>query len=73
MFTAWDSIPSHSPLSSLLGGILHGKPCGDLNPLLGIGSEESSLQREDFYTEIYNLIQENAFISVQTIFCTYVM
>lgn len=45
----------------------------DLNPLLGNGSEESSLQREDFYTEIYNLIQENAFISVQKIFCTYVM
>lgn len=45
----------------------------DLNPWLGIGSKESSLQREDFYTEIYNLIQENAFISVQNIFCTYVM
>lgn len=73
MFTARDSIPSHSPLSSLLWGFLHGKHCTDLNPWLGIGSKESSLRREGFYTEIYNLIQENAFISVQNVFCTYVM
>lgn len=33
-------------------------------PLLEIGSCESSPQRESFYTEVYNLIQENAFISV---------
>lgn len=68
MFTAW--APSVT-LPTLLpaGSTSHGEHCRDTNPLLGIGSEENSLHREDFfYTEIYNLIQENAFISVQTYF-----